>query len=120
MALTEIKDDFQYYMHDGTTAFSFEIAGNITNSAARELKQAWITASSTADGNLFVVDLSYVTQVDEAGRQLLREWYEAGAQFVAKRPQARDIVASITGRPFQVGSQAPKHHTWRPLDAFLR
>jgi ABC-type transporter Mla MlaB component len=119
MPTTRIDGDFQFYMHDGTAAFSFELMGRITDRAARELKQAWNAASSAADGQSLIVDLSYVTQVDEEGRALLRDWYNGGAELVAKRPQGRSIVASITGQRFDIVSEAPRYHTWRPLHAFL-
>ena len=119
MPAARTNDDFKYYMHDGPAAYSFEIAGRISDNAARELAQVWKTASSTADGLALIVDLSYVTQVDEAGRRLLREWHDAGAQLVAKRPHALTIVASITGQPFGRLDEPARHYTWRPLTAFL-
>jgi ABC-type transporter Mla MlaB component len=119
MPAARTNDDFKYYMHDGPTAYSFEIAGRISDNAARELAQVWKTASSTASGLALIVDLSYVTQVDEAGQRLLRDWYDGGAQLVAKRPHARTIVASITGQTFDRVDEPALHHTWRPLTAFL-
>ncbi len=111
-------NNFSFYMHDGARAFSFEIAGAISDCAALELEQAWKTASSAAAGQALIVDLSYVTRVDAAGRKILRRWFEQGAQFVAKLPQARAIVASITGQPFELVAESTQHRTWRPLHAF--
>jgi hypothetical protein len=119
MALSGSNRDFSYYMHDGQNAFSFEVAGTITDSAADEMEQAWKTASSTANVDSLVVDLSYVTDVSAAGRKMLRRWYDAGAQLVAKRPSGRSIVASITGLPFGVVAEAAPYHTWRPVHVFL-
>jgi hypothetical protein len=119
MPAARTNDDFKYYMHDGPAAFSFEIAGRISDSAARELEQVWKTASSTADGLALIVDLSYVTQVDEAGRRLLGDWHDAGARLIAKRAPARTIVASITGQPCEGVAERARHQTWRPLLAFL-
>ena len=36
----------QYYMHDGPSAFRFELAGSLDNEGARELEQAWRTAEA--------------------------------------------------------------------------
>ena len=105
------NNDFRFYMHDGTTSFSFELSGRISDRAAHELELAWNTASSTAGGQTLIVDLSYATQVDEAGRRLLRRWYDAGAQLVANQAEAKRIVASIPGQPFGGG------FLWRPLRA---
>jgi len=93
-----MSDKFRYYMHDGPSAFSFELAGKLSDNAAGELEQAWRTASSVRPGRSLIVDISYVTQVDLAGRAMLRRWHDGGAQLVAKSPQARAIAASITGQ----------------------
>jgi len=89
---------FRYYMHDGPHAFSFELSGVLAGAAVGELAQAWRTASSTVRGQAFVIDLSYVTEVDEAGQRMLRQWFESGAELVAKWPAARAIIRSITGQ----------------------
>lgn len=112
-----ISDDFKFYMHDGPVAFSFELSGRISDSGARELEQAWTTASSTQQS--LIVDLSYVTQVDEVGRRLLRRWFDAGAELVANRASAREIVASITNQPFEVVAHGARARTWRPIHAFF-
>src|SRR5579885_1699752 len=113
MLPTKTAPEFRYYMHDGANAFSFELAGTITDAAARELEQAWKTASSAALGQSLIVDLNYVTGVDAAGREILRRWYDEGAQLVAKRPLARSIVASITGQAFEVVADSALRRTWR-------
>jgi len=109
------EDDFNYYMHDGPAAFSLEVAGRISDSAVRDLEQAGRVAFPTLEGRSFVIDLSYVTRVDKAGRRLLRDWHAAGAHLVATRPQARAIVASITGQPFDVIPQAAPYSTWHSV-----
>ena len=93
------KSDFTYYMHDGPAAFSFELAGTISPDDATELEQAWRTASSVIGGRILVVDLSFVTRIDEAGQNLLRRWHEQGAKLVAKSQSARLLVESIIGAP---------------------
>jgi len=113
------KNDFSYYMHDGAGAFSFEVAGTISDPAAHEMEQAWKTASSTSDIQSLIVDLTYVTQVSAEGRRVLREWHDAGVQLVATRPESRSIVASITGQTSTIIAGAASHHTWRPLHVFL-
>ena len=111
--------EFRYYMHDGPSAFSFELAGKLSDSAARELEQAWRTASSTIGGagrnRSLIVDLSFVTHAGPVGRGLLRRWHDAGAQLVAKSPQARAIAASITGQSPEFIAEAAPHPTWRPF-----
>jgi anti-anti-sigma regulatory factor len=107
--------DFRYYMHDGTTAFSFELAGRLSDEGARELQQAWRTASSVIGDRSLIVDLSYVTGIDVAGQNLLRGWHDRGAQLVAKSPEARARVQSITGQSVGEISAAARHLTWLPF-----
>ena len=94
-------------MHDGPAAFSFELAGTISPDDAVELEQAWRTASSTIGDRVLVVDLSFVTRIDEAGRDLLRRWHEQGARLVANSPTARLLAESIIGTPFPAAASAP-------------
>jgi hypothetical protein len=110
-----MPDAFRYYMHDGATAFSFELAGRLSDNKARELQNAWRTASSVIGDRSLIVDLSYVTGVDPAGRELLRRWHDRGAQLVAKSAQTRALVQSITGQPFDKLSEAARHPTWLPF-----
>ena len=107
--------DFRYYMHDGTTAFSFELAGRLSDDGARELQRAWRTASSEIGDRSLIVDLSYVTGIDVAGQRLLRGWHDRGAQLVAKSLEARALVQSITGQSVADISAAARHSTWLPF-----
>jgi ABC-type transporter Mla MlaB component len=107
--------DFSYYMHDGTAAFSFELAGRLSDEGARELQQTWQAASSMIGDRSLIVDLSYLTGIDDAGQRLLREWYDRGAQLVAKSPEARALVQSITGQAAGELSATARHSTWLPF-----
>jgi hypothetical protein len=51
----------QYYMHDGSTAFRFELAGNLNDEGAHKLDQAWRTASSVIGDRRLIVDMTFVT-----------------------------------------------------------
>ena len=107
--------DFRYYMHDGAAAFSFELAGRLSDDSARELQQTWRTASSVIGDRSLIVDLSYVTGIDVAAQKLLRGWHDGGARLVAKSAQARALVQSITGKPSGELSAAARHSTWLPF-----
>jgi hypothetical protein len=102
-------------MHYGPEAFSFELAGRLSDHAARELEHAKLSASSVTRDRSLIVDLGYVTQVDAAGQRLLRRWYDDGAQLVAKLPQARAIVESITGQAPEFIAATAQHRTWLPF-----
>ncbi|HEY4359554.1 MAG TPA: hypothetical protein VGN17_01230 [Bryobacteraceae bacterium] len=110
-----MNKQFRYYMHEGPDAFSFELAGNVSDHAARQLEQAWRTASSVNSDRSLIVDLSYVTQMGEAGRAMLGRWFAKGAQLVARLPQARSIVEAITGQGSELIPAAAQRHTWVPF-----
>ena len=90
---------FSYYMHEGPTAFSIELAGTPAAEGATKLAQDWGRASAVIGKKELVVDLSYVTEIDSGGRQLLRGWFGNGATVVANTPESRALAESIIGRP---------------------
>jgi hypothetical protein len=79
----------RYYMHDGPSSFRFKLAGSLAGADVVELRQCWSAASSTLGSRAFVVDIDELSAVDEAGRELLRQWQEQGAQFLASSGPAR-------------------------------
>src|ERR1700736_3718528 len=89
----------QYYMHDGSTAFRFELAGNLNEEGARRLDQDWRTASSVIGDRCLIVDITFVTDVDEYGRELLARWNREGARLVANSKRSRELAEWITGGP---------------------
>jgi len=101
-------------MHDGAAAFSFELSGALAGEAARELNQAWRTASSVIGERALVVDLSYVTDIDPAGLELLRGWHEKGGQLVARSAHVRALLAPVTGHAADELARPAQHSTWRP------
>jgi hypothetical protein len=115
MTSTSTNNQFRYYMHEGPAAFSFELSGRLSDDAARQLEHARRGASYVTRGRSLIVDLSYVTEVDAAGQELLRRWYDDGAELVAKPPEARDIVQSITGQPAEFIPTTAQHQTWLPF-----
>jgi hypothetical protein len=107
--------NFSYYMHDGSTAFSFELAGDLSYEGARELEQAWRTATSVIGEKDLLIDLSYVTGIDQAGNELLDKWHAHGASLVAISAEAKKRVQSMTDRPVMLRATMPKASTWLPF-----
>ena len=107
------QEYFRYYMHDGPRAFRFELSGALTASGARSLEQDWRTASSVAADKTLVVDLSFVTEIDAAGRDLMQTWHRAGAYFAATSAPGRALIESITGKPVQAPVEET-HGAYRP------
>jgi hypothetical protein len=106
---------FRYYMHDGVTAFSFELAGSLSDGAAQELEQAWRTASSVIGERALIVDLSFLSAMDLSGQRLLSGWRDQGAQFVANSERSRALLHLITGESAPAPSVPTRNSTWLPF-----
>jgi hypothetical protein len=102
----------RYYMHDGPAAFRFELAGDLDANDAARLEQDWRTASSIVKARTLIVDVSFVTGIDEAALGLFKRWYSGGAQFAAGSKLSRELVESITEQPFAQG--LPHAPTFQP------
>ena len=87
-------------MHAGPAAFRFELAGELDADDAARLEREWRGASLTIGYRVLVVDMSFVTGIDEAARSLFRRWYARGAEFAAGSKESRELVESITERPY--------------------
>src|SRR5260370_17704735 len=106
---------FSYYMDDGPSAFSIELAGALAAEAAKKLEQDWRSAAEAIGEKELVVDLSYVTEIDPLGSQLLLRWRTNGATLVANRPESRALAESIIGRPLPpIGRIANTSSPYRP------
>ena len=91
----------QYYMHDGPTAFCFELAGHLDYEGTRRLEQDWRTASSTLGDRRRIIDMTLVTSVDEQGHALVTRWHLEGAWFIANSKASRALTEAIVGEPVQ-------------------
>ena len=111
---------FGYYMHDGPAAFSIELAGALAAEGAKKLEQDWRSASAVVGKKDLVVDISFLTEIDPGGRQLLLSWFRNGATVVANTPESRVLAESIIGHTLPPIARIS--HTWRPYrsGSFLR
>jgi len=110
----------QYYMHDGPTAFRFELAGNLNQEGARRLDQDWRTASSTIGDRRLIIDMTFVTEVDERGRALIVRWHREGACLIANSKASRVLAEAILGEPLPERSPGTADttlpdRTWLPF-----
>ena len=102
-----------YYIHGGPSALRFELAGDLNADDASRLEQDCRGVSSAIGNRLLVVDVSFVTGIDEAARSLFKRWYARGAEFAASSKQSRELVESITERPYTRESQRePTYQPW--------
>jgi hypothetical protein len=103
----------RYYIHGGPSALRFELAGDLNAGDAWRLEQDWRGVSSAIGNRLLVVDLSFVTGIDEAARSLFKHWYARGAEFAASSKQSRELVESITEHPYtRETSREPTYQPW--------
>jgi len=102
-----------HYMHGGPAAFRFELAGDLNADDAAKLEREWRSACLTIGNRVLVVDLTFVTGIDEAARALFRLWYALGAEFAASSKQSRELVESITECPYtRETSRGPTFQPW--------
>jgi hypothetical protein len=94
-------------MHDGPKTFRFELAGALAGVEVGRLDQAWRTASSTFDGKVLAVDVTFLTSADERGRDLLLRWWRGGARLIASSDQSKKMVEEITGLPYAPAAVGP-------------
>ena len=97
-----------YYMHDGSAAFRFRLAGDLSGDSTRELEQAWQTASSIIGGRRLVVDLTGVRNIDAAGGELLEKWGGLGAHLIVASQEAKLRIQPITTVPIEIVRMKPK------------
>jgi hypothetical protein len=91
------NQDLEYYLHDGPSAFRFQLTGIINDQGARRLEQVWLTASSLIGDRRPIFDITLVTSVDNYGRAMLLRLHQGGAQLVAGSNSSRTLVESILG-----------------------
>jgi hypothetical protein len=115
------QQEFNYYMHDGPSAFRFELAGSLNDEGTRELRQAWRTASPVIGDRKLIVDMTFVTSVEGEGRRLLAQWYSGGAQIVARSKRSQQLAQAIVGAPLPevAASDMRAGRTWSPFHAWL-
>jgi ABC-type transporter Mla MlaB component len=76
----------QMFQHDSAMKFRFVLHGELTGDGVEELEHAWITARSILGTKALVVDISGITNANEAGIELLSRMREAGASLSAALP----------------------------------
>jgi hypothetical protein len=101
-----------YYIHGGPSALRVELAGDLNAGDAWRLEQDWRGFSSAIGNRSLVVDVSFVTGIDEEARSLFKRWYARGAEFAASSKQAREVVESITEHPYT--RESPHEPTYQP------
>ncbi len=105
----------RYFMHDGPSAFRFELAGDLDDEGARRLQRDRLAASTVIGHRALIVDMTFVTSVGQEGRALLARWHAKGAQLVAKSKVSLELAEAILGEPLREAEHASPGWTWLPF-----
>ncbi len=107
----------RFYLHDDPDAFRMELGGGLSGAAAESAYHAWHTALSTLQGRPVVVNISFVNQMDEAGRDVLLRWHKEGTRIVARSPESRALAGGIASEPAPLSP--PRKNLRRRLTSML-
>jgi hypothetical protein len=88
---------FSYYMHDGATGFTIELAGTLDAEGAKNVERDWPSDGAVVGKKERLVDLTFVTQVDPAERRLLHNWLKNAPNIDFNQP-VRLALRSQNGR----------------------
>ncbi len=73
------------------------VEGTLSGVWVDELERCWLEARRTLNGEPMCVDLSGVSFVDDKGRRLLAQMFQAGVELRAAGVMTRGIIEEITG-----------------------
>jgi len=80
--------------------FLVEVEGRLAGLWVDELERSWDAERESAGSEPITVRLSNVTFIDDAGKNLLRKIFHAGARLEGNGCMVRAILAGITGSIF--------------------
>ena len=73
----------------------FKLAGTLAGDWVIEFKRCWLSVSSSSNASRAMVDLTEVTFVDEAGKELLSLMMRKGAELITRDVLMKSIVEEI-------------------------
>jgi len=91
--------------HKHSDSTTFQLEGRLAGPWVEELKRCWMSAATQAEMHPFSLDLSGVTYVDAAGKELLRAIHREGATLVASGCLMNCLVRELC-QPVQSGEQS--------------
>ncbi len=107
-------------IHDSSKELRFRLEGRLSGPWVAELRQCWVTASSTTGGRVTVLDLQEVDFVDDCGRVLLKEMAREGVELRAATPLIRSLVEEVSCPGYDSVEGKPARNTdalFRPATA---
>lgn len=82
-------------IHDEAAATRLQVEGKLAGPWAEELKTCWRNVGES--GKALLVDLSALTLIDAAGREVLAEMHRQGVKLRAVGLMTQAIIEEITG-----------------------
>jgi len=82
--------------HETPQSMTLVLEGKCRGPWVEELKRSWRKAVASASGRVLRVDLEKVGFVDERGKELLAEMYDAGAELNAAGLMMRSLIEEIS------------------------
>lgn len=79
-----------------------EVEGRLAGPWVEELERSWQAERLRERSERIVVRLAHVTFIDDAGKDLLKRMFQAGAKLEGSGCMVRAIIARITGAAFPV------------------
>jgi len=83
-------------VQNGSRPTTIKLEGKLSGPWVSELARAWEGLTATASDKVVTVDLSEVTFIDSAGKELLTSLVDHGAQLRASHLLTKYIVEQIT------------------------
>src|SRR5882724_12644927 len=84
------------YIHDEAARLRLRVTDELNEPAVRELASCWTTALSVIGSRTIVLDLTGLSSIADAGRQILEELHRYGVEFLAQTEFQLQLVAGIT------------------------
>ena len=85
-------------IHDSSEALTFQVEGKLVGAWAKELEEAWKTASTNKNRKALIVDLTETLYIDDEGKRVLAKLFRDGAFFRTCGAMTSCIVDEITGK----------------------
>ena len=94
-------------VHQDGSRCRLELAGRLCGPWVGETERAWHSASCS--GKEIEVDMTQVTGIDDAGRELLAAMHRAGARLTAKGVWMTSLIDEVIGeRSFDGNKREPR------------
>jgi hypothetical protein len=107
----------RFFTHNDPDAVRFELAGGLGGEDVETLHEAWRREAFIDALTPVIVDITFISEVDQYGRALLVVMHRLGAQIIAKSPESYLIAQAIMAGTIEPAITKP--NWFRRLTTFL-